>query len=717
MSRWLTQFFGCNVGFDLDRIQGRAAPYDEPLQTLLGRCIASCEASEGPCVLPVVLEDKQVDLLVAATQPEKVSELHSIAKAYLGSFYARVRSQIVSVASSSAEACVLDRMPGGIVQIRVPRQASGANEYRNNVYKAIEIVLEFVEQFNNRPPLLSHVRRSTGRVLRDFFVALRDGDAESSRRYLDELGQAGSVSARNMLFLEIQSWAAFEDWEAIVNHPKMGDALSGRVPRAVAVAFLMAIDAQFFREEVLRSRKLDAVRARLSSVTSFFSALPDLGQDDASVKVWRSWAIGALLLGNLDVAEKVRERVGGAWFQRISSVLDVQLADEARPFAADDSLVGLIEAPPSIAAAVELLKITLQGNEEQCRVVAEALHAYPAEVVEQLRETPAIRTLLDALVDVDRISESNQGWGQWVTTAQRSQDPASLVQSAINAAAYWDKSGWDEDALLSALDSGDSAVQQVLRDVLPILLNWLDRHEISLGLESTESLLLNLAIDDVSSVQDLSLARDLLGILLAQPHTKQAYTSALEAVQAIWEKIKSVHAVGGICDVFELLLDAPCASGAARLSLWQDLQQFFLSNWKRLDKESRALARALSEELAGSSAQFEIAINEPEHETKIPKVDLSGKKVAIYSLIESAAQRAKRALEELYPEINVVLNHDHDATAALVHLGQTADYFVFASRASKHQAFYTVTKQRSDIIYPDGKGTMSIIRAFSEAVG
>ncbi len=716
MSAWLKQFFDCGFGFDLNRIEGRDEPYREPLQGLLAKCIESCHAPEGPCVLPVLADGKQVDLLVAAAQAEESAELHGIAKAYLGSVYARVRSQTISKPDTEPQAHLLNRLPGGIVQIRVPRGASNGQDYQNRVYKAMGVVLEFLEQYKNRPPMLSNVRRPTGRILRDFFVALRDQDSGSGWRYFDELRRTGSLSARNLLFLEIQALAAFENWEAIVAHPKLGDVLSGRVPRAVAVAFLLAADTLFFHQETLSLLNPGDVCARLAPAVSFFATTPDLGTEDESVRMWRGWAIGAALLGNRHGAESVKHRVGPAWFQQLIEVLNLPVPEETRGPAAKDSLASLVDAPASLDTAIELLKITLQGDEEQCRVIAEALQAYPAEIVDQLRLTPAIRTLLDALLDIGQTTDTGWGWSQWLQEVQRSRDPASLVRPAIEGAAYWDKSDWDEEALNRVLDGGSSAVQQVLRDVLPILLDWLDRHEISIGIESAESLLLNLALDDVSSVQDLSLVRDLLGIVLAQPHTGGTYSSMLEAVQAIWAKIKSAHAVAGLCDVFDLLLEAPCASEAARQVLWQDLQEFFLSNWKRLDKETKALAKALSQDLAGSSEQFDIGPEESEHGATVDNVDLSGKKVAIYSLMEKAAQRAKWALEELYPGINVVLNHDHTATPALVHLSQSADYFVFASRAAKHQAFYPVTKQRSDIIYPDGKGTMSIIRAFSNTV-
>lgn len=716
MSEWVTQVFDFGVGFDLNKIEGRDKAYPEPLQSLLGKCIESCRAFKGPCVLPIVSGDKQVELMVAARTPEESAELYGIAQAYLGSVYARVGRQIISKPSCEAQSLLLSRFPGGIVQIRIPRSASNSQDYQARVYKAIEVVLEFVEQYNNRPPMLSNVRRLTGRVLRDFFVALRDRDPRSGWRYFDELRRAGSLSARNLLFLEIQGQAAFENWEAIVDHPALEDVLSGRVPRAVAVAFLLAADTLFLHQEALHALNPDEARERLVPAASFFRSRPDLGEDDESIRAWRGWCIGAALLGNLHGAQSVKERVGTSWFQQLAEIMELRVPEDTQASRAEKPLESLIDSPASLGVAIELLKFTLEGDDEQCRLIAEALEGYPAEIIDELRLKPAIRFLLDALGDVGPTPGSVRGWAEWFNEAQSRPDSESLVNSVIEGAAYWDKAGWNEGALKRLADNGGSAVQEVLRDILPVLLDWLDRHDMALGVGSAESLLVNLALDDVSSVQDLSLARDLLERVLAQAHTGTIYASMLEAVQAIWEKIKSVHALTGLCDMFDLLLEAPCANEAARQSLWQDLQGVLLANWSRLDEETKALGRALSQELLGSSDQFEIGQGETGHEAGVEKVDLSGKKVAICSLMEGAAQRAKRALEQIYPGINVVLNHDHTASAALVHLAQSADFFIFSSQAAKHQSFYAVTSIRNDIIYPDGRGTMSMLRKFAEAV-
>ena len=71
---------------------------------------------------------------------------------------------------------------------------------------------------------------------------------------------------------------------------------------------------------------------------------------------------------------------------------------------------------------------------------------------------------------------------------------------------------------------------------------------------------------------------------------------------------------------------------------------------------------------------------------------------------------------ELYPGLKVEINHDHVSTPALINLAKKADFFIFSSDSSKHQAFYTVSDYRKDIIYPAGKGASSIVAAFAQSL-
>ena len=85
----------------------------------------------------------------------------------------------------------------------------------------------------------------------------------------------------------------------------------------------------------------------------------------------------------------------------------------------------------------------------------------------------------------------------------------------------------------------------------------------------------------------------------------------------------------------------------------------------------------------------------------------------------SAGSRAKEILGSMYPGISIDTNDDHVCTDRLKALAKSADLFVFASRSSKHQAFFCIKDHRpkNDLfVQPPGKGSASIVRSVEQNI-
>jgi hypothetical protein len=97
---------------------------------------------------------------------------------------------------------------------------------------------------------------------------------------------------------------------------------------------------------------------------------------------------------------------------------------------------------------------------------------------------------------------------------------------------------------------------------------------------------------------------------------------------------------------------------------------------------------------------------------------LSGLRVAIYSLTESASRQAKAALEEIAPAVTVDTNSDHGGSARLRALAENTDIFVMACLSAKHAATDFIREHRGTkpLIYGSGKGFSSILRDIEEYV-
>ncbi|MBI0550068.1 hypothetical protein [Pectobacterium parmentieri] len=68
-------------------------------------------------------------------------------------------------------------------------------------------------------------------------------------------------------------------------------------------------------------------------------------------------------------------------------------------------------------------------------------------------------------------------------------------------------------------------------------------------------------------------------------------------------------------------------------------------------------------------------------------------------------------LTRLYPGLRGETNCNHIATPALANLAENADFFIFSSNGSKHQAFYIASDCRKEIIYFSVRGESNRVTA------
>lgn len=286
---------------------------------------------------------------------------------------------------------------------------------------------------------------------------------------------------------------------------------------------------------------------------------------------------------------------------------------------------------------------------------------------------------------------------------------------AIENNITWKSSEWDENKvslLLGQLSNHKNTI--VFRNVIPILYSWLSKKDICTSSNFIEQIILILASDNVHSIQDLLLMTDLIYSLISVPHTEQQYIDALDGLELCWDRVSSIRCLDYILETVDVLLDNVCANIQTRIKVWNNIQKFCISNWQRLSEQQHLFVIQFGKEITSTSNQFPpLKIKDKDD---LDYVDLNGKRLAIYTLTEGAGRRAKTIIMKLYPQLDVRLNHDTAASDALINLANTADYFIFASRSAAHQAFYPVTKKRSDILYPEGKGSTSIVSAFIKAV-
>ena len=82
--------------------------------------------------------------------------------------------------------------------------------------------------------------RTTETLIREFFLALANGNEIHADSIIEELKAGGRLSAENLVFLEIEKLGAFQYWGALTSHSQLTYLKSMRRPRNVTVLLLEA---------------------------------------------------------------------------------------------------------------------------------------------------------------------------------------------------------------------------------------------------------------------------------------------------------------------------------------------------------------------------------------------------------------------------------------------------------------------------------------------
>ncbi|WP_159226687.1 protein DpdD [Pantoea sp. 18059] len=720
-AEWLDKFYADDKHLQYDK--AIAGGYSIPQMNTL---IQQAGAKALPCILPSTRRGRWV-LYALAQNERSLDELRRILTAALGSADTSADISTFYDSDDAGEKILLEKSPGGVLALTFLPLPNGdkdrVDEWRKarmqRVYAMLQTVMDL---YRRRPLFTSLVKRPTGRILRDFYTACHAQDGKKAEYYLEELRGNQALSPLNLLFLELLSMAASSNWDAILSHPRLEALLRGRVPERIQRLLLRSTghfrinaiqDAQFPSDTREDARRLVLDLIPLYKVTPRFthhaSFLPD----------WQLWAIGAALLG-IDGWQTATPLLQPEWTQQVERWVTGQ---SSLPLTAEVAEKALIQAPVitvlSFDDAKELLIEVITADLERESEIFAQLAAMP-EITRQ--EIERIPKLWDIWLGLEKRCETHDyGWNHWLSDLQLATEPErfeSLRQSAVMHCMDWLPTTFSSTQWQTLLGQhSHSQSGMVLRDILPNLLSWLQEYDVQVSASLWPDWLMLFVVEDIRSEEDVRLAGMILDKFLSGRFTREEYTTALEAIELVSKANISVRTLGYLLDISELLYDKVTGDDAARLGFWIKVQEMLNERWERLDDSMQFSARMVEKLYLGAHAGRAFPGQTSTSDVASPQQrDLKGKTLLIYSLMEGAARRGKDALCHLYPGLDVELNHDHVSTPALLNLVDKADYIIFATGSSKHQAFYAVTDRRRDIIYPTGKGASSMVAAFKEAL-
>ena len=343
---------------------------------------------------------------------------------------------------------------------------------------------------------------------------------------------------------------------------------------------------------------------------------------------------------------------------------------------------------------------------------------------DQLLSNPFNRDDYNTMVDRSRGVFSPQNWVEWIA-ALGTDDLNVPHESALGLPDKWkinEHLGAERrvSALVEAIEDAFLTADDQLFDVLPILVRWLqsDPQWPNSFLLPVYSTIYNQLLPHLVNTwqrETAGVAKELLRAMLELGLDRDEYVRQLNDMGDALPAAAGRGDADLLLDLAEIIVDNGSPDPDARLSLWVRIADSLKSLESLLELEEKALVNDMGQ-VFDIDEVFSI---EPESsEAAAESTALAGKVVAIYTLTESVAQRVGRLLEKLYPGVRVELSADTVATPRLEEMAWRADIFVICWRSTTHAATEFIKRWRpaeSPPVYPDGKGSSSILRKLREA--
>lgn len=732
MSAEVESFLGAFFGPGNDLSVAELAVSNPALAEWLdGRIAVLRESPDRPALLPRRRGDALSWYGIARTKRER-RELLQVLQAFVGPTYATFRVDRpldphdpidVAAAGFAEQSFTIDVLSGEQAAMR----------------RALDLYFDLAAI---RPRRTIAVSRPLGRLLREFEMAVVAGSGELSRELLDEIEASGQLSAQNLAFLRIRRLSGLRLDRDVLELPELATILSIRRPARVTAALFDAVYSTELANFEAREDAAGALDHFSNSVLPRYPALFRSRQGLQTAAAIKAYALYTALAHPEDrmvLAELAQAR---------------DLLDEERSYI--DAIAALVaptdEVGPTLAAAVDAVHsgrfdaaLVLSRDLPPTVERAELLMRCAIEI-DSLDAMSVARSAVDALEEGDRrritgsrlyaaqwerieriltgspAEPAPTNWREWFQRAT-STEPFDLgLELAERSVVEWTSDALtpaDSRAISDLLnqDLNPGSLRQI-KDALPHFLQFIERvTEPTQHRSLLDDLSTLLLVDDDPSVADVAVVVTLIGTILEFGTSAERRRELVDDFIALHASVDSAAHLDAALDLFDIILTFAAADTAPREASFALLLNA-LQRWRRRVRPDQWLiARDLAAEAGAGEAVGQLVPAEEVHadENDLSQRDaLRGKTVAIYTLTESAAIRARDFLLRNFDDVAVVLSSAHVASDQLASLANSADVFVIATRSAKHAATTFIEAQRPPNrppTYAAGKGSVSLIRA------
>lgn len=580
---------------------------------------------------------------------------------------------------------------------------------------ALRAVLRARDTLARAPELQRSAPVPTSWLLARFQDYLNVGRRDAAAAILDRLRTELRLDALNVKFLEVQLFAAFDDWAGIVALPEFPSLCVARRTPAITTILLEAlyrtlIAGLFDAGNVADTRATYAQKVQ-SFVQSMRITTPPLALRSGG---WR-------LLGLEILDDPGRDDLRAAIADRDP---DLGWITDYLPAQAPDAPPEVEVAAPIDAARDALIQAEAVDSVDLLADAMAAMARLSPDELALLRQTMPFRPIVQATDDLASIAPPTS----WVAWLERATDPAfaDALEVARRGKDEWAIGTSAADpvavsALVAALEKvqGDPLAAERTTQALPYLVAWLQRDEgfPRAALSPVYGGLLTLfALGSARGATIYESSQVLAEALLAAGLDQKAYRDLIADTDEIAGEGFGVDMVYWVLDLVESFMNAASPDAAAREQFLHRILARIAPIIGRLSRLQRIAVTLLASELGWALPASPASDVVPADDGLASR--LAGMRIAIYSLTESSSRQAKAALEEISPTVTVGINADHGGSARLRALAENSDLFVMTWLSAKHAATDFIRAHRGDrpLVYSQGKGFSSMLRAVEDYV-
>lgn len=738
---FLEQFFGKGNHLTFEKVQ--KIRFLQPWIARLERGL--------PTVLPCA-RTTGTDWYGLAFSDQQFRGLREELAAFVGPTWSSFRGQrAILDLNDPIEAAVWELTQGNAFKFQGSLDKSGKSV---EIQKALSLMTTVLDRKTSGS---YEVPRATGRVLRDFYTALRVGDRSAAERDLQYLRSHNRLDVINLLFLQVQMLAELQSWTEVLRLPDFSTLLSIRRPPAVTQAIIQAIyrcelsqfepmnatrsAVAYFQEVVLpKYGTLYANRAgsKLAEVVKSFMLVAIAGE--APNPALRDELLAVPGLSDADnlylqnLAKLLPPTISPTTPSTTTDVLEEAL--QAAEIGNYDYVLFLLQDYPPSQQAVRLLleaAYELQTLESE-RVALQAFDQLPIEAQAQFQSTRRNRTFLESLIGKAQTTANTTAdlvptnWLEWLSILNQNPEWERASYSARQGAQEWDVAHLlDEPGaiaqFLSLQNSVTAKAPEILQNAFPHLLssfqkdpNFPRREFLPLYATILDTLVFGI-VPTGAGEQHFTLFNELVTILLTLGVDAQQYNDLLDYALDLWTYYQAPSTIDWGLDVVNIFVVHPCADRDKRSQLLFKIADTLREMTSRVDEAQWSIFDSLIRDLGLEASFTELRPKQAPAQVSTQGEQnvfqkLRNKAVLIYTLTEPVAQRVKSFLEGVCEGITVHLSHDKGGSDRLRQWVRNDDLVVIVTASAKHAAtgFIEEHRQQLPLLRVNSKGSASLLR-------